>query len=142
MIQIRRSAIVPQSAEQMFDLVNDVAAYPRRFAWCADARVLASDEASITARLDLRLGGVTQGFTTRNTLERPVRITLALVEGPFRALSGTWTFMRLGDDGCKIALALDFDYAGLMAPVLRSGFQKLADRMVDEFCREAERVYA
>ena len=50
--------------------------------------------------------------------------------------------MRLGDDGCKIALALDFDYAGLMAPVLRSGFQKLADRMVDEFCREAERVYA
>jgi len=146
MIQIRRSAIVPQTAEQMFDLVNDVNAYPRRFDWCADARVLASDEASITARLDLRLGGLTQGFTTRNTLERPAldrpgRITLALVEGPFRALSGVWTFMRLGDAGCKIALSLDFDYSGLMAPLLRSGFQKLADRMVDEFCSEAGRVY-
>jgi ribosome-associated toxin RatA of RatAB toxin-antitoxin module len=26
--------------------------------------------------------------------------------------------------------------------VMRIGFQKLADRMVDEFCREAARVYA
>jgi len=26
--------------------------------------------------------------------------------------------------------------------VLRAGFQKLADRMVDEFCREADRAYA
>lgn len=141
MIQIRRSAIVPQSPEQMFDLVNDVATYPRRFVWCDGAQVLASDESSIIAHLDLRLGALTQGFTTRNTLERPGRISLALVEGPFRELNGAWTFMRLGDAGCKIALALDFDYSGLMAPMLRSGFQKLADRMVDEFCREATRVY-
>lgn len=141
MIQIRRSAIVTQSPEQMFDLVNDVASYPKRFAWCDDAKVLASDESSITAQLDLRLGALTQAFTTRNELERPTRISLALVEGPFRALNGVWTFMRLGDAGCKIALSLDFDYSGLMAPVLRSGFQKLADRMVDEFCREAERIY-
>ena len=141
MIHIRRSAIVRHSPEQMFDLVNDVGAYPRRFSWCDDAQVLEIDEASMTARLDLRLGALTQGFTTRNTFERPQRITLGLVEGPFRALNGDWIFTRLGDDGCKIALALDFDYAGLIAPVLRSGFQKLADRMVDEFCREAERIY-
>jgi len=141
MIQIRRSAIVPHSPEQMFDLVNEVEAYPRRFSWCDDARVIASDETTITARLDLRLGALTQGFTTRNTPERPLRIELALVEGPFSTLNGVWTFMRLGDEGCKIALSLDFDYSGLMAPVLRSGFQRLADRMVDEFCAEAVRVY-
>jgi ribosome-associated toxin RatA of RatAB toxin-antitoxin module len=28
-----------------------------------------------------------------------------------------------------------------MGPVLRAGFQKVADRMVDEFCREADRTY-
>ncbi len=82
MIQIRRSAIVRQSPEQMFDLVNDVATYPQRFAWCDGAQVLASDEASITAHLDLRLGGMTQGFTTRNKLQMPAPITLALDEGP------------------------------------------------------------
>jgi ribosome-associated toxin RatA of RatAB toxin-antitoxin module len=142
MIGIRRSAIVRHSPTQMFELVNDVEAYPRRFNWCSGARVLAREEAALTARLDLRLGAFTQSFTTRNTLEVPQRIVMQLVEGPFHALHGVWTFTALGEAGCKIALALDFDYSGLMAPMLRSGFQKLADRMVDEFCREADRTYA
>jgi ribosome-associated toxin RatA of RatAB toxin-antitoxin module len=48
----------------------------------------------------------------------------------------------LGEGGCKVSLALDFDYSGvLMAPIMRTGFQKLADRMVDEFCAEADRLY-
>ena len=48
----------------------------------------------------------------------------------------------LGDAGCKIAFALDFDYAGrLGGGALKLGFQGLAGRMVDDFCREAERVY-
>lgn len=142
MIQIRRSAIVRHRPEQMFDLVNDVASYPQRFAWCASARVLAQDEFAITAGLDVRLGAFTQAFTTRNALERPHRIGLQLVEGPFRSLGGAWEFLALGGAGCKVSLALDFDYSGLMAPVLRSGFHKLADRMVEEFCREADRIYA
>ena len=152
MIKIRRSAIVRHTPTQMFDLVNDVEAYPRRFSWCADARVLARDATSITARLDLRLGGLTQGFTTRNTLDVSRRIEMQLVEGPFLALHGVWSFAPLGakpsssgpadsPTGCKIAFALDFDYSGLMSSILQSGFQKLADRMVDEFCREAERIY-
>ena len=142
MIQIRRSAIVRHSPPQMFDLVNDVEAYPRRFAWCAGAQVSEREADSLTARLDLRLGGLTQSFTTRNALDPPQRILMQLVEGPFRALNGVWSFIALGDAGGKIAFALDFDYSGLMSPVLRAGFQKLADRMVDEFCREADRVYA
>ena len=39
MSHIQRSALVPFSAEQMFDLVNDVEAYPRRFEWCESATV-------------------------------------------------------------------------------------------------------
>ncbi|MFT3789619.1 MAG: type II toxin-antitoxin system RatA family toxin [Rudaea sp.] len=140
-IRIRRSAIVRHSCARMFDLVNEVEAYPRRFDWCAGARVLAREADALIARLDLRLGAMTQSFTTRNTLEPPRRIAMQLVEGPFRALQGAWTFVPLGDAGCKIALALDFDYSGLMSPVLRAGFQKLADRMVDEFCREADREH-
>ncbi len=140
MIQIRRSAIVRHSCARMYDLVNDVEAYPRRFNWCSGADVLAREPDALTARLELRLGAMTQSFTTRNTLEPPQRITMQLVEGPFRALHGVWTFTALGDAGCKIALALDFDYSGLMGPVLRAGFQKLADRMVDDFSREADRA--
>ena len=140
MIHIRRNAIVPYTPARMFDLVNDVEAYPRRFAWCAGAAVLAREPDAIVARLDLRIAGTTQSFSTRNTLQAPSRIAMQLADGPFRALSGAWEFTALGESGCKIALALDFEYRGrMLAPVFRSGFEKLADRMVDEFCREAER---
>ena len=66
-----------------------------------------------------------------------------LVDGPFSALVGEWTFLALGADGCKIAFALDFDYSGrFTAPALRLGFQTLADRMVDDFVREAQKTNA
>lgn len=140
MIQIRRSALVRQTPEVMFDLVNEIEAYPRRFPWCAGSAVLERDETTLVARLDVRLAGVTQSFTTRNTPSRPDRIHMHLVDGPFRSLEGEWSFMALGDAGCKIAFALDFDYSGrFTAPALRLGFQSLADRMVDDFCREALR---
>jgi ribosome-associated toxin RatA of RatAB toxin-antitoxin module len=142
LIQIRRSALVRYSPGQMFDLVNDVEAYPRRFSWCVAAQILAQDETAMTARLEVRAAGLTTAFTTRNALQRPQRIDMQLVDGPFRALGGGWTFAALGEDGCKIALALDFEYSGsLMGPALRLGFQGVADRMVDEFVRVARRVY-
>lgn len=138
MITIRRHALVRQRPERMFDLVNDVEAYPRRFAWCAGAQVLGRDgDGILTARLDLRFAGFTQSFTTRNTPDRPRRLHVALVEGPLSALDGDWTFAALGPDGCRISLALDFDYIGLLAAPLRLGFQGLANRMVDDFCAAA-----
>lgn len=142
MIQIRRHALVRQTPERMFDLVNDVEAYPSRFPWCAGARVLERDgEAALVARLDLRFAGMTQGFTTRNSLDRPRRLHMHLVDGPLRALEGEWTFTPLGDDGCRIALALDFDYSGRLAgTALRLGFQGLANRMVDDFCAAAAKT--
>jgi ribosome-associated toxin RatA of RatAB toxin-antitoxin module len=140
-IEIRRSAIVRYSQVQMFDLVNDVEAYPRRFGWCAGAEIIERGPSALTARLHLSIAGMSTQFTTRNTLDPPQRISLQLVEGPFRQLSGKWEFSALGE-GSKVALELNFDYAGgLLAPVMRVGFQKLADRMVDEFCREAEQLY-
>jgi ribosome-associated toxin RatA of RatAB toxin-antitoxin module len=126
----------------MYDLVNDVAAYPRRFGWCSAAQVLEQSDGELTARLELRIAGMTQAFTTRNTLVPPSHIGMQLVDGPLRHLSGAWDFAALGSDGCRVALDLDFEYSGtLMAPVMRTGFQKLADRLMDEFCAEALRTY-
>lgn len=143
MIKIRRHALVRYSPAQMFDLVNDVEAYPTRFTWCADAEITEREsESSLVARLDLRFAGLTQSFTTRNTTDVPHRLHMHLVDGPLRSLEGEFTFTALGEDGCKIALALDFEYAGLLAgPALRLGFQGLANRLVDDFCRAAAKIY-
>ncbi|HEX7339551.1 MAG TPA: type II toxin-antitoxin system RatA family toxin [Rhodanobacteraceae bacterium] len=142
MIEIRRSALVRYSPAQMFDLVNDVEAYPKRFGWCSDAKVLERDGDELVARLDLRFAGLRHSFTTRNVAQAPDRITVALVEGPFHTLEGQWTFDALNGRGCKVGLQLDFDYTGRIGSMaLKLGFQGLANHMVDDFCREARTVY-
>jgi len=141
-IEIRRSALVKYSPAQMFDLVNEVEAYPKRFAWCVGAEILERRDDALVARLDLKFAGFRHSFTTRNVVEPPRRLQISLVNGPFRSLEGVWDFIALGNAGCKVAFALDFDYAGrLGGSALKLGFQGLAGRMVDDFCREAERVY-
>lgn len=140
MTSIHRHALVRHSALRMYTLVNDVAGYPARFSWCDDSQVLEESDTHMLARLDLRIAGLRTSFTTRNALQAPTRITLALVEGPFRQLTGSWHFHSLAEDACKVSLTLDFEVAGkVMGSALAIGFQGLADRMVDDFCREADK---
>lgn len=123
----------------MFALVNDVAAYPRRFDWCDAAQVLESSEQCMVARLDLGLGALRTWFTTQNTLSPPHHIDLKLIDGPFRSLSGRWEFHALDESACKVTLTLTFEPAvKLLAPAMAIGFQSLADRMVDDFVRVAD----
>ena len=137
---IRRSALVEHSTARMFDLVNDVAAYPRRFDWCNGAQVSESEPGRLVARLDLGLGSLRTWFTTENTLERPHRIHMNLVNGPFRKLHGEWQFHALDECACKVSLTLEFEPASrLLAPAMALGFQGLADRMVDDFIGVADR---
>lgn len=141
MTSIHRHALVRHSARRMYDLVNDVAGYPARFPWCEASRVLEVSDTHMLARLDLRMAGLRTSFTTRNELEAPTRIRLQLAEGPFRKLSGQWLFHSLAEDACKVSLDLDFEVAGkVLGSALALGFQGLADRMVDDFCREADRA--
>lgn len=139
MTSIHRHALVRHSARRMYDLVNDVASYPARFAWCEDAEVIEASDGHMLARLDLRLGALRTSFTTRNTLQPPTRIDLVLLEGPFKAFGGHWQFHSLAEDACKVSLQLDFEVAGrVVGTALALGLQGLADRMVDDFCREAD----
>lgn len=137
---IRRSALVEHSASRMFDLVNDTAAYPRRFSWCDEARLIEQSDRRVVARLDLGLGAFRTWFTTENTLDRPHRIDMQLRDGPFKRLEGRWEFVALGENACKVTLTLDFEPTSrLLGPALMLGFQGLADRMVNDFVRVADR---
>lgn len=138
MAQIHRHALVRHSAARMFGLVNDVASYPRRFTWCESSEVFESSDSHMLARLDIKVAGLRTSFTTRNALEYPHRIRLALTEGPFSEFSGEWVFHALDEEACKISLTMEFEVQNkLMGSALALGFQSLADRLVDDFCREA-----
>ena len=124
----------------MFALVDGIEAYPRRFDWCEAAHVLERDEARVVARLDLGMGSLRTWFTTENALSPPHHIDMQLRDGPFRRLTGRWQFHALDESACKVTLTLDFEPNNrLLGPAFAIGFQGLADRMVDDFVRAADR---
>ncbi len=139
MSRIDRHALVMHSATRMYTLVNDVAAYPTRFGWCEQAHVLEHSDVHMLARLTVKVGALRANFTTRNTLTFPTRIGLQLIDGPFRRFEGAWSFHALDEEACKVRLILDFEPAGaLIGGAFALGFQKLADRLVEDFCRVAD----
>ncbi|SHF13115.1 Ribosome association toxin PasT (RatA) of the RatAB toxin-antitoxin module [Microbulbifer donghaiensis] len=142
MTEIERNALVMYNAEQMFDLVNDVASYPQFLPGCRGAEVLYRDEHTLEARLDLSRAGIHQSFTTRNHLERPLHMTLTLVDGPFQDFTGRWDFVPLAVDACKVQFTLSFSMKSrLMAVAVGKLFSDLANQMVGAMCARAEEIY-
>jgi ribosome-associated toxin RatA of RatAB toxin-antitoxin module len=126
----------------MFDVVNDVEQYPKFLPWCVSSEVIESNAELMVARLVLAKGGIRQSFSTRNTLQAPTRIDIALMAGPFSTLEGQWNFTQLGEDGCKIDMRLRFDFdSRVMNAALGKVFNSAADRLVDAFCEQAAQLY-
>lgn len=94
MPQISRSALVPFSAEQMYQLVNDVHSYPDFLPGCTGSRVINASNNEMTAAVDVAKAGISKTFTTRNTLLDNQSINMQLVDGPFRKLMGAGTLRR------------------------------------------------
>ncbi len=142
MTNIHRSALVPYSAQIMFDLVNAIETYPQFMEGCAGAAVIERSNEFIEARLDLAKAGMRYSFTTRNRLTPPERIELSLVEGPFNKFHGVWTFQPLGEHACKIALHLQFEMSGrLLNFAARKMFDSVANQMVDALVRRAHKLH-
>ncbi len=142
MPSIERSALVPHSAQKMFDLVNDVDAYPEFLPWCSGASTLELGEKHRVARVDLKKGPLSQHFTTRNDIIDGQEIKMSLVDGPFRQLNGQWSFKTIGDQGCRVSFHIEFTFAGfLLQKTLSPIFNEICARMVDAFVERANQLY-
>ena len=141
-MEIKRSSLVLHPAMNMYRLVQDVPSYPQFLSWCLDSEVHEQSAEHQLASLKIRVSGVTQTFTTRNRLVPGERLTLSLVKGPFRHLSGEWLFQPLGSEGSKVSLVLGFDFSNrVLSSAFRRGFTHVADRLVQDFCKRADEIY-
>lgn len=142
MASIHRSARVAYAAAQMFDLVSDVEAYPEFLHWCRAARVDRRGEDYVEATLSIGVRGIRKSFTTRNTFERPRRLVIELVSGPFRRLNGVWEFTDLEEGGSEVSLSLTFEVMpSPLSVVFSMVFEELARAQMAAFVQRAERVY-
>jgi ribosome-associated toxin RatA of RatAB toxin-antitoxin module len=138
---VQRSARVPYTAAQMFDLVDDIDRYPEFLHWCTAARVHSRQGNVVEATLEIGVLGFHRSFRTRNTLTRPELIQIELVTGPFRRLRGAWRFTDL-DGGSEVALSLAFEVTrSPFGVVFSKFFEELAGAQMAAFAGRADELY-
>ncbi|MDD5272880.1 MAG: type II toxin-antitoxin system RatA family toxin [Methylovulum sp.] len=142
MTVVQKSALVKFSAQQMFDLVNDIEAYPQFLPWCSGSRILKRAHDIVEAELSISKGGFKKSFSTRNCIDQGGKITVSLLDGPFSYLEGVWNFMPLREDASKITLDLEFEMSGKIASLAFGAvFNQICNTMVSSFTNRAKQVY-
>ena len=142
MAEVSRSALLMYSAQEMYQLVNDVNAYPEFLPGCSETTVLLDQADLMKASVKVSKAGISQTFVTENTLVPNQSITMNLLEGPFKHLTGGWTFTALDDQACKVSLDLQFEFSSSIVELAFGRvFHELVGSMVKSFSNRAKAVY-
>lgn len=140
---IHRSAIVPYSEVQMYELVNDIARYSEFVPYCISSVVHEKSEDDIRATLTLSAKGFEKSFTTLNRLQKNQMMEIQLIDGPFKQLEGFWKFENRGDGQSEVILDLEFELSNkLFAMMFGPIFQQVATSLVDAFVTRAKAIYS
>lgn len=139
---LKRNALVPYSAEKMFNLVNDIESYPAFLPWCHASRIISRTDDEVVAELEIMWKGIHKSFTTRNCLHPNERIEITLVTGPLAHLDGIWFFNALDKNACKISLDMEFEFTrSFVDLIFQPIFQHITNTFVDAFCNRAKDLY-
>lgn len=142
MATVERSILIGHSAQQMFDLVENIEDYPRFLPWCERTLVDYRDEFKTIATLHINYLSVKSHFTTENEKDAPSFMRLKLVDGPFRRLEGTWCFRPLSESACKIEFQLSYEFSSkLFDKIIGPVFGQICNTFVDAFAGRADEVY-
>jgi len=133
---------LPHLPRAMFDLVNDLEAYPRFIPNCKAMEVRPQADGSRLARMTISFGPITQSYTSKVTADpEGLTITAVAVDGPFAYLDSKWTFTGEGE-GTRIRFDIDFKFSNpLIAAVAEPAFASKQGEIIDAFGDEADRRF-
>ena len=142
MTTVKKSALVKFSANQMFDLVDDIESYPEFLPWCSGSKILKREEGIVEAELLISKAGFNKSFATRNRSDGHGKLFMSLLDGPFSSLEGVWNFMPLREDASKISIDLEFEMNGKLANLaFGTVFNQICNTMVSSFSERAKQLY-
>lgn len=138
---------LPYTAQQMYDLVADVGAYPRFLPWNAAARIrsrqpMPDGSEVMEADLVISFKVFRERFGSRVTLwPAPRRIDTEYLDGPFRHMKSNWSF-RDADGGCEVEFFVDFEFRNaILQGIIGVVFNDAMQRVVRAFERRAAELY-
>ena len=138
--------ILPYSAQQMYDLVADVARYPEFLPWCAAARIrsVTPDGAGEVMAADLVISFKVfrETFGSRVTLHpKTLHIDTEYLDGPFKHMKSTWDFRDV-EGGCEVKFYVDFEFRNaILRRLIGLVFNEAMQRVVRAFEARAKGLY-
>lgn len=139
---IRETRRMPYSAEQMFDLVADVARYGEFLPWVVAVRVRSDSESEMIADLLVGFKAIREKFTSRVQKHRPDHINVHYIDGPLRDLDNTWDFRAVEGGGCEVDFCVEFTFRNPVFEALAGQyFDRAFRRMVEAFEQRAAQLY-
>ena len=138
-VEIRRSVLVPYSAEAMFDLIEQAEIYPSFLPWCTGAEILERSDDWVAARLEFSYLSLRFTMRTRNPKRRPEWLQVRMVEGPFKQFHGDWRLVPLADQGCRVAFDLSYQFSeGVVDQVAKAALSRIFGSVIEAFVKRAE----
>ena len=138
---------LPYEAQQMYDLVADVDAYPQFLPWTAAARVRSvtpQDNGSQVMEADLVISFklFRERFGSRVVLwPEAKRIDTEYLEGPFRHMRSNWVFRDV-EGGCEVEFFVDFEFRNrLLQSAAGLFFYEAMQRVVRAFEARARELH-
>ncbi|PJE25679.1 coenzyme Q-binding protein COQ10 [Pseudooceanicola antarcticus] len=137
---------LPYTAQQMYDLVADVSAYPKFLPWCSAARIRSrrheGDHEVMEADLVISFKVFRERFGSRVVLwPEQMKIDTEYLDGPFRYMKSNWTF-REAEAGCEIDFFVDFEFKNaVLQGIIGVVFNEAMQRIVRAFERRAAELY-
>ena len=137
---------MPFAAQQMYDLVADVNAYPKFLPWCAAARVRSTtpqgEAVVMEADLVISFKVFRERFGSRVTLwPEQQKIDTEYLDGPFKYMKSNWSFKDV-DGGCEVAFFVDFEFKNaVLQKIIGLVFNEAMQRIVRAFLDRANALY-
>lgn len=138
---------MPYSAQQMYDLVADVAKYPQFLPWCAAARVrreyVDGDAQVMDADLIISFKVFRERFGSRVRRFPDVRrLETEYLDGPFKYMKSNWSFTDRDDGGCDVSFDVDFEFKNaVLQGIIGVVFNEAMQRIVRAFEARARGLY-
>ena len=139
---------LPYSAQEMYDLVADVASYPKFLPWTAAARIrsrtpVAGGGEVMEADLVISFKVFRERFGSRVTLwPETHKIDTEYLDGPFRHMRSNWSFRDRPAGGCDVEFFVDFEFRNaILQGIIGVVFNEAMQRVVKAFERRAVELY-
>lgn len=137
---------LPYTAQQMYDLVADVAKYPQFLPWCAAARIRRTvpqgDATMMEADLVISFKVFRERFGSRVVLyPDDLKVDTEYLDGPFKYMKSTWGFVDT-EQGCDVSFFVDFEFKNaILQGIIGVVFNEAMHRIVRAFEKRAADLY-